>query len=150
MSISGRLREAMVEAAAPGACRVHEEAVEHRPSRLVGVESLVEEVTQEAAGLRDAEAEPPAHGKRTRLVVLGVRHHVPHRGEADPDHDGVTSAVDQFVDLARLEAAGAGDPCVLLNEAPLLARHDPASGQPAVALGEYIGGVVGVRRGVDQ
>src|SRR6059036_355583 len=116
----------MVEASAPGACRVHEQAVEHGSARLVGVESLVEEVTQEAAGLRDAQAKAPAYGEGAGFVVFGVRHHVPYRREPHPDHDRVTSAVDQLVNLARLEAAVARDARALVHEAPLLARHHTA------------------------
>jgi hypothetical protein len=41
----------MIEAAAPGAGRVHEHAVEDLASRLVRVEALIDEVSQEPAGL---------------------------------------------------------------------------------------------------
>src|SRR5204862_342918 len=97
----------MVEAPAPGAGRVHEQAVEHLASRLVGVEALIDQMPQEPAGLRDTEAEGPADSKRTGLVVLGVRDHVPHRGETHADDHRVARTVDELVDLAWLEASSA-------------------------------------------
>src|SRR5207247_11100004 len=120
----------MVEAPAPGAGRVHEQAVEHLASRLVGVEALIDQMPQEPAGLRDTEAEGPADPKRTGLVVLGVRHHVPHRGETHADDHRVARTVDELVDLAWLEASGARDPR-LVREAPLVSRLEAASRQPA-------------------
>src|SRR2546428_3401748 len=120
----------MVEAAAPGAGRVHEEAVEDRASRLVRVEALIDEVPHEPARLRDAEADTPADGEGAGLVVFGVRHHVTHRGETDADDDRVARAVDELIDLARLEASSARDPRLPVHEAPLITRHDAAGGQP--------------------
>ena len=137
----------MVEAPAPGAGRVHEQAVEHLASRLVGVEALIDQMPQEPAGLRDTEAEGPADPKRTGLVVLGVRHHVPHRGETHADDHRVARTVDELVDLAWLEASGARDPR-LVHEAPLVPRHDAASRQPAVALGQHVVGVLRVGDGI--
>src|SRR5438876_12170868 len=100
----------MVEAPAPGAGRVHEQAVEHLASRLVGVEALIDQLPQEPAGLRHTEGEGPADHKWTGIVVLGVRHHVPHRGETHADDHRLPRTVDVLVELAWLAASGAPDP----------------------------------------
>src|SRR5439155_690832 len=122
----------VVEAATPGAGSVHEEAVEYGAARLVGVEALVDEMSQEPARLRDAEANTPANGEGAGRVVFAVRHHVPHRGEAEADDDRVSRAIDQLVDPAGLEAPGVSDPRPTVHEAPLIARHDAAGRQPAL------------------
>src|SRR3989442_10732318 len=138
----------MVEAAAPGGGRVHEEAVEDRASRLVRVEALIDEVPQEPARLRDAEADTPADGEGAGRVVFGVRHHVTHRGETDADDDRVARAVDELIDLARLEASTARDPRLPVREAPLITRHDAAGGPAALALPQHLVGGLHLGAGI--
>ena len=60
MGVPGGLGEAVVEAAPTGAGGVDKHAVEDLAPLLVPVEPLVEEMTQEAAGLGHAESQPVA------------------------------------------------------------------------------------------
>src|SRR5262245_3071512 len=133
----------MVEAAAPGAGRVHEEAVEDLPTRLVGVEALIHEMPEEAPGLRNAETEAAMDREGTCRVVLRVRHHVADRGKPETDDDGVARTVHELVDPAGLEAAGLRDARVLIHEAPLRARHDAPWAEPTITFGQYVVRVIG-------
>ena len=142
----------MVEATAAGARGMHEHAVEGLVPALVGVEALVEEVAQEAPGLRHAEGHPEPRGEEALRVVLGVRDDVADGGETETAHDRVARAVHELVDLAGLEAARHGDvPRVLhdasvhlTSEAPVAALHHRTGREPAVAHREDVVAVVGV------
>src|SRR5207249_9871204 len=104
----------------------------------VRVEALIDEVSQEPPRLRDAEANAPADRKEAGRVVLGVRHHVPHRGQTDADHDRVARAVDELVELTRLEASGARDPRLAVDEPPLISWHDAAGRQASITFGQPV------------
>ena len=106
MRVARGLGEAMIEAAAPGAGGVHEHTVEDLAPGFVGVEPLVEEVTQEASALRDTGGDGGGDRKLRAGVVARRGDDVAHRSEADADDDGVARAIDQLVDLAALESAG--------------------------------------------
>src|SRR5205085_3531824 len=70
LRVARRLREAVVEAAAPRARGVREDPVERDAPPLVGVEALIQEVAQEAPGLRYAVRDAVACGREARRVVL--------------------------------------------------------------------------------
>src|SRR3954471_24752840 len=54
LRVARGLRETVVEVASPGSCHVPQNAIERDSSIFVSVESLIEEVAQEAPVLRDA------------------------------------------------------------------------------------------------
>ncbi len=60
----------------------------------------------------------------------------------------VARAVDELVDLTRLEASGARDPRLAVDEPPLIPWHDAAGRQAAVALGQHVVGVLRVGDGI--
>ena len=97
-----RLGEPMVELAPAGAGHVGQQAVEDLPAGFVQVEAQVEEVAQEAPGLRDAK---------------GV-------GAVDPVVQRV-GGVDLLDGHVLLDAAGV-DPSLVLLEHPL----EPSTGRP--------------------
>src|SRR2546429_7545970 len=99
----------MVEAPAPRAGRVNEQPVEHLPAGLVGVETLVQEMTQETPALRDAGAEGRRDRKLRPGVVAGPGDDGAHDGQAHPDDDRIPGAVDELLDLAGPKAAGQVD-----------------------------------------
>ena len=148
----------MVEAAAPGARGVREDAVERRPAALVGVESLVQEVAEEAPSLRHAVGDAVARRRDARGVVLEVRDHVAHGGEPGAHHHGVLRPVDHLVDPAGLEARGEvhtarigdGHAELLARKLPLGARNRAALAEGIVAHGEDVGAVGGIRHGVPE
>src|SRR5262245_52331339 len=113
MSVSRGLREAVIEAAASTAGDVRQDAVEHLPALLIGVEAVVEKRAQESPALRDAEAvgvldEAALVGQSRHVVartVLEKRHEVADRGGSEPNDRGLLRRVHQFVNFAGLEAA---------------------------------------------
>ena len=78
-----RHREPLVERSLTCAGDVRPDRVEHASIPLVRVETIVQELTQEAAALRDAEyvGQPPAHGKVGAVAEGGRR--VPNGRQAD-------------------------------------------------------------------
>src|SRR2546423_10572622 len=102
--VARRLCESMIEAAAPGTSSVHEKTVERDTTALIGVESLVQIVADEPAGLGNPVADSITDARDGRRVVLEVRHHVAHRREPSPDDYRILGAVDDLVDLPRLES----------------------------------------------
>src|SRR5262249_60515117 len=117
----GRLREAMVEAAASRPGGVNQHAVEHFATGLVGVETLVQEVAEKASALRDAHGDRGGDRELGPRIVAGPRHDVADRGESDPDDDGIAGAIDELVDLAALEPAGEGDMRGIVHQPAILA-----------------------------
>ena len=122
------LTKAVVERAAAGAADLVEHTIKHDASSFVFVEALVDEVAQEAAGLRDTPADG-ACDARQRITfggagVLEEADDVAGAGETNANHARVAGAVDHVVDQPRLEAtverdrSGAG-------EAPGAARDLP-------------------------
>src|SRR5205814_10047793 len=99
----------MVEAPAPWSGRVNEQPVEHFPAGIVGVETLVQEMTQETPALRDAGADGRRDRKLRPGIVAGPGDDVAHGGQAHPDDDRIPRAVDEIVDLPGQKAAGEKD-----------------------------------------
>jgi hypothetical protein len=119
--VAAGLGEAGVHEALARAGDVRDDAVEHAPPRLVLVETLVDEVAQEASALGDAERVGVAHrGPAVRRERIGnpVRRaglvaeegdHVARRGEAEAQDLGVPGGVDELVDRAGVVAGRARD-----------------------------------------
>src|ERR1022692_4915775 len=61
MSVAGGLREAVIETTEAAAGHVGHHAVEGCLAALIVVESVLEELAQEASALRDAEADDALH-----------------------------------------------------------------------------------------
>ena len=150
VAVARRLREAVVEGAAPGARHLDEDAVEDAPPLLVLVHALVQEVAEEAAALGDAVAEgegDAGQGVGRSGLVLEEADEVAGGGEAAAHHARVAAAVDDLVDPARLEAAVERDP-LLAHEPPARAGKKPRRVQAAVAHVQPGVGAVGIDRGI--
>src|SRR5581483_4152177 len=100
-----RLSEAVVETAAAGASDVREDSVECNLALFVRIETLVEQVTQEASILRDAFAKDTLGGSDRVLGVFGVRSEVANGSEAQARDHRISNDVDVFIDFARVKAA---------------------------------------------
>ena len=122
--VPGRLPEAMVERAAPGAAHLIDDAVENDATLLVGVEALIQEMPEEASRLRDAPPDGETHpAERVFLLGGGVLEEADEvaRAREAAAHDArVLAAVDDVVDESRLEAAVERDR-LAVDEAPALA-----------------------------
>ena len=94
LRVARGLSETIVEAAAAGSGNVGEDAVERNASIFVGIESLIEEVAEEAAVLRDAFAIDARGGSDGIGGVFGVRGEVANGGEATSGDNGVGNDVD--------------------------------------------------------
>ena len=161
MAVARRLREAMVEAAAPGAGDVRNHAVEHLAVAFVAVEPVVEIRAQEPAALRHAERER-ARDRRRRdrpgvcRRVFQHRDHVADRRGPEADDRRILRRVDDLVDLAGLELRRhIHARCirnrfafVVAREPPLAPRHDPARPLDRVAHGQHVVGRIGIEHGV--
>ena len=105
--------EAAVRQHAARPADVRQGPVEHDPPALVGVEPVVDQVVDEASGLRDAEdGGPPDHpGQRVgralfvRLLVAEERGAVAHGGQAQARHARVPGHVHQVVQPPRPQPA---------------------------------------------
>ena len=157
LGVARRLREPVVEAAAARARRVRKNGVERPPPLLVRVEPLIQEMAQQAPGLRDAVRDAVLHRGDARRVVLQIRDEVPDRGQTSAGDDGALRAIDHLVDAAGCEPALqvhglriGDDRAVLLlaGEAPRRAGDDRAVAGRQVARGQHVGGIVGVGDGV--
>ena len=135
----GRLAEAEVELAPPGAGDVGEHAVEHLPSLLVDVQTFEEELAEEPSRLRDPEREHPVVG------VLQPRREIPDSEEPGADHRRERGAVDQLIPMKRLEPAVQHHPGII-DESPFPPRYRPLLAEragPHRELGVYVLGVGG-------
>ena len=81
------------------------DAVEGDTSFFVSVETLIQEVAEEASVLRDALAINTGRGRKGIGRVLGIGGEVADGSEASAGDDGIGDDVNIFVDLARLKAA---------------------------------------------
>src|SRR5207245_5284290 len=99
--VTRRLAEAVIERSATRAADLIEDAVEHAPALLVFVESLVEEMPQKAAALRDAPRDCDMNtGDRIcgRRVVFQEADEVARAGEPASDNARVAGAIDDIID----------------------------------------------------
>src|SRR5262249_54798354 len=87
--VARRLAEAVIERSSTGAADRIEAAVEDLAPLLVGVESLIQEVAQEAPALRDAPADREPKARRRvggRRVVLQKAHEIARAREPAAEH----------------------------------------------------------------
>src|SRR5947207_14614884 len=132
--------------------------VEHAPARAVAVHPEFEEMAQEAAALRYAEADRmPDLGivGRQRIAVPLVtqkRYEVAHRGEADTEHLRLGRPVPQFVNLEWLERAPLRQQPdrAVVDEFPLASRDVAPPVALPVAHREPRRGLVERGRGIAQ
>ena len=161
MAVAGSLREAQIEAAAAGAGHVRHDAVEHLAAPLVFVEPIVQVRPQEAPALRHAERNraldrPRRNRQRIGRRVFQVRDHVAH-GRGTHAHDGrILRFVNDFVDLAGLEAAveiharqvGHDLSIRETRELPVAPRDEAARALDRVAHAQGVGRIVRVGHGI--
>ena len=141
LAIARRLCEPVVESAAPRARDVGHHAIERDRPGLIGIEALVEEMAQEPAALREAEADRALHRRERARIVLEVTHDIAHGREAEAAHDRIFCDVDEFVYVVRREAVARSDRGWIGDvfavdpacEFPVAARHDPARPADVVA-----------------
>ncbi len=146
----------MVEAAAPRTGGDDHQSIVGRAALLVGVEPLVEELSQEPACLGNARRQPVFGREDAGLVVLRIADHVPNGREAQSDNRRILRAIDEFVDLARLKSAVEYDVCRVGNtaaipeprEVPTLAGDDLMGCFPPVSYGQNVCGVLGIGNGI--
>ena len=150
--------KAMVGEHFAGAGDMAEHTVEHAPARAVAVHPEFEEMAQEAAALRYAEADRmPDLGivGRQRIAVPLVtqkRYEVAHRGEADTEHLRLGRPVPQFVNLEWLERAPLRQQPdrAVVDEFPLASRDVAPPVALPVAHREPRRGLVERGRGIAQ
>src|ERR1700738_761801 len=95
----------MIEIAAAGAGHVSVDGVEDLASLLVGVEALINEVSEETPALRDAESIRAFRcGCRVR-IVFAVRHEIANGGQTASDDRRIPGGVNDLVDFSRNESA---------------------------------------------
>ena len=101
----------------PRAGDMRHQPVEHDAALQVLVEAEIEEVAQEAAGLRDAEADRAADGRmqaveqrigRRRIAAQEARD-IAHRGKAHAEQRRIARRVGDLVERAGIEAVGPRD-----------------------------------------
>ena len=105
MAIARGLREAMIEAAPAGAGDVRPQSVEDPVALFVGIEAIVEELAQEAAALRSAEADGALH----LALLLHISDVIADGGGSQARNGGVLAGVNHVVNAARFEAGGVFD-----------------------------------------
>src|SRR5262245_3543798 len=124
----------MIEAAVAAARDMRVDGVEDLPVRFVGVETLIDEVAKVAAGLRNAESQSAFDRGHVVTLVFEIRRQVARRRKAQPHDRRGLRAIDDLVNLARLETALEIDVCRIGNglsvdearEPPFAARdHTP-------------------------
>ena len=98
-------RESPVVVAARRAGNVRPDAVEHASILLVGVESFVEELSEEATCLRIPERERRAAAHRQIRAIAEGRGRVANRRQPDAGHHRVSRAIGDPIPAARVEAA---------------------------------------------
>ena len=137
------LREPVIEAAASAARDVSPYSIKHLLPLLAGVESVVEELSQEAPALRGA--------YRNRVLVpsfvLQVGDVVANARGTETGQCRVLSGVGYFVDPARLKPALHIDMSTIFFEPPLAARNLAALAVDAVPHGHPDARRVGDRVG---
>ncbi len=152
MGVAGRLSEAMVETAAAGSGNVRENAVDGDAAVFVGVETLVEEVAEEAAVLGDAFGDDARGGSDGVRGTFCVRGKIAEGGEAEAGDDGIFDDVDVFVDAAGGEAAVEMDGAIAgrdfavdgCGELPFRTRDGAAFGFSGISNGKRIARIVGL------
>ena len=129
------LSVAVVELPAPPPRDVDVHPVEHRLTRLVAIETGMEEGPEEPAALRDPLCDHvvDAAGGRRIDAPPRPRGEVAHCEEPRPDHRALGRGVDEVVDAPGLEAVGEGDP-VRAGGRPALV---PALERPPLARDAY-------------
>ena len=153
LRVARRLREAMIEASAARSGSVCEETIECNASALVGVEALIEEVTDESSRLGHAVADSESDVRHRRRIVLEIGHHVAHSGEPGAHDDRVLGPIHDFVDSARGKSPLHVDPpriahdgaAAVAREAPLASLNNRARTNGIVAHSENVRWVVLIR-----
>ena len=156
LRVAGRLREAVVEAADARARDVDEEAVEDAPALLVGVESLREEVAQEPADLRDADAVDATRRRDDVGVVLEVRGRVADRREPETGHDAGRSrrrrprrsSRARKPPASQTERSSGRAPRLLARETPFPRGMTRRGAERRIPLGQDVRRAAGLRRRV--
>ena len=151
MAVARRLREAQVEAPAAAAGNMRHHAIEHLAMLLVFVEPVVKVGPQEAPALRHTERDCAlnrARGNRQRVTVkrrrkFQVRDRVADRRGAHAGDRRILRAVDDLVNLPRLEAAGQIHAAAV--QFPFALRDEAARAFDRVAYGQRVGRIVRVR-----
>src|SRR5207248_9422298 len=155
---AARHAKAVVGEHLAGAGDMAEHTVEHAPARAVAVHPEFEEMAQEAAALRYAEADRmPDLGivgqQRVAVSLIAQkRDEVAHRGEADTEHLWLGRLEPQFVNLERLERAPLRHKPdrAVVDKFPLAARDIAPPVALAVAHREPRRGLVERGRGITQ
>src|SRR5262245_185788 len=146
----------MIEAAVAAARDVRVDGVEDLPVFFVGVEALIDEVAKVAASLRDAESQSAFDRGHVVTLVFEIRRQVARRRKAQPHDRRVLRAINDLINLARLETAFEMDGCRIGNglpidktrETPLSARNHTPLAQHGVAHRQLILCAVRLDRGL--
>src|SRR5215471_1494600 len=93
----------MIETAVPAARDVRVDGVENLPIFFVGVEALIDEMPQVAARLRDAETQGAFDRSHVIALVFQIRDQIARRRQPQSNDRRVLRAIDNLVNLARLE-----------------------------------------------
>ena len=106
--VLGRLAETHVELAPHSPRHVRDYAIQGGALLFVFVQAQVDHLPQEAPALRDTHGVGSVDAGGARVAGIGRRvlqegHRVPHGGEAQADYCASPGAIDELVDLARLE-----------------------------------------------
>src|SRR5687768_5952607 len=103
----------MVEGAAAGAADLIEDPVEYLAAAFVFIEAFVDEVAEEAAGLRHAPADGIRDARRRIALrcgrVLEEADDVARAGQANTDDARIAGAINDVVDQSGFETAIGSD-----------------------------------------
>jgi len=88
LSVARRLRETMIETASACAGNVSDDAVHHLTALLVGVEILIEKMTEKAPALGNADSVDALNGRCGLRIVFQIGKKIADSSEAEADHEG--------------------------------------------------------------
>ena len=110
-----------------------EHSIEGLPPPLIGVETLIEEMPEKTAGLRNTEGDPVVDRKNRIEIIFGVRDHVPDGCEAESHESGIRSLIHQFIDVSGFESPIHGHPNLTQFISTLLGSGVSPEKPPAIS-----------------
>ncbi len=105
LSVARRLRKTMIEAASARAGDVSDDAVHHLAALLVGVEILVEKMTEKPPALRNTDSVDALYRRRGLRIVFQIGEKIADRSKAEASDDGIFRFVNDLINFAGLKSA---------------------------------------------